>query len=151
MITLLTHDFGAIIVRETAKFSALFTPFTLAGKRLRNRIAHASMSLLATPSGRVTERFVQYHSNRAAAGAAMKVTEPLCMMRHQAGLPRVQVWRRNDADGLKPFAEAVGSGLLVAWPNSGCGTRPFTFPDAISRQSVPLHCRTICRGQRRAH
>ena len=28
---------------ETAKFAALFTPFTLAGKRLRNRITHASI------------------------------------------------------------------------------------------------------------
>ena len=73
----------------TAEFAALFTPFTLAGKRLRNRITHASMSLLATPAGRVTDRLIQYHANRAAGGAAMTVTEPLGMMRHQAGLPRV--------------------------------------------------------------
>ena len=75
-------------MRQAAEFAALFTPFTLAGKRLRNRIVHASMSLLATPAGRVTERLIQYHVNRAAGGAAMTVTEPLGMMRHQAGLPR---------------------------------------------------------------
>jgi hypothetical protein len=51
-------------MREAAEFKALFTPFTLAGKRLRNRITHASMSLLATPAGHVTERLVQYHANR---------------------------------------------------------------------------------------
>src|SRR5690242_12680828 len=87
-------------------FAALFTPFELAGKRLRNRVTHASMSLLVTLQGRVTDRFIQYHANRAAGGAAMTVTEPLAMMRHQATLPRVQVWRRDD-DGLKRLAEAV--------------------------------------------
>src|SRR5262245_19264590 len=71
-----------------ADFSTLFTPFRLAGKKLRNRIVHASMSLLLTPQGRVTDRFIQYHANRAAGGAAMTVTEPLATMRHQAGLPR---------------------------------------------------------------
>ena len=30
-------------MREAAEFAALFTPFTLAGKRLRNRITHVSM------------------------------------------------------------------------------------------------------------
>src|SRR5215475_9905420 len=92
-----------------ADFSTLFTAFQLAGKQLRNRIVHASMSLLATPQGRVTDRFIQYHANRAAGGAAMTVTEPLAMMRHQAGLPRVQVWRQDNTDGLKRLAEAVES------------------------------------------
>src|SRR3984885_6148440 len=94
-------------MREAAEFIALFSPFELAGKRLRNRITHASMSLLATPAGHITEKLIQYHANRAAGGAAMTVTEPLGMMRHQAGLPRVQVWRRDDADALKRLAEAV--------------------------------------------
>jgi NADH:flavin oxidoreductase / NADH oxidase family len=88
-------------MREAAEFAALFAPFSLAGKRLCNRITHASMTLLATPAGRVTEHLIQYHVNRAAGGAAMTVTEPLGMMRHQAGLPRVQVRRRDDADGLR--------------------------------------------------
>ncbi len=113
-------------MREAAEFAVrLARPTPLAGKRLRNRITHASMSLLATPAGRVTERFIQYHANRAAGGAAMTVTEPLGMMRHQSGLPRVQVWRRDDGEGLKRFAEAVESQdcrLLGLGP--GCRTRP---------------------------
>ena len=78
---------GAASMRETTDYTALFTPFELAGKQLRNRITHASMSLLATPAERVTERLIQYHANRAAGGAALTVTEPLGMMHHQAGLP----------------------------------------------------------------
>src|ERR1700722_9377695 len=99
-------------MRDTADFTALFTPFELAGKRLRNRISHASMSLLVTPAGRVTERLIQYHTNRAAGGAAMTVTEPLGMMRHQAGLPRVQVWRGGERGGGESLCGAGGRGGL---------------------------------------
>ena len=76
-------------------FHSLFTPFKLAGKTLRNRVVHASMSLLATPAGRVTDRMIQYHANRAAGGAAMTITEPLAMMRHQASIPRPGMAKRR--------------------------------------------------------
>jgi 2,4-dienoyl-CoA reductase-like NADH-dependent reductase (Old Yellow Enzyme family) len=122
-------------MRETTDFTALFTPFELAGKQLRNRITHASMSLLATPAGRVTERLIQYHANRAAGGAALTVTEPLGMMRHQAGLPRVQVWRRDDADGLKRFADAVESQgcRLLGQRDAGRGRH---YPERKHRLSI---------------
>lgn len=128
-------------MRDAADFTALFTPYTLAGKRLRNRITHASMSLLATPAGRVTERFIQYHANRAAGGAAMTVTEPLGMMRHQAGLPRAQVWRRDDADGLKRLADAVEGQdcrLLGQIQDAGRGRHfPGRNPEAIGASALP--------------
>ena len=128
-------------MQATADFTALFTPFELAGKRLRNRIAHASMSLLVTPAGRVTDRLIQYHANRAAGGAAMTVTEPLGMMRHQAGLPRVQVWRRDDADELKRFAEAVEGQdcrLLGQIQDAGRGRHyPGRNPEAIGASALP--------------
>ena len=128
-------------MRDTADFTALFTPFEVAGKRLRNRITHASMSLLVTPAGRVTERLVQYHANRAAGGAAMTVTEPLGMMRHQAGLPRVQVWRRDDADGLKRLADAVEGQdcrLLGQVQDAGRGRHyPGRNPEAIGASALP--------------
>jgi dimethylglycine catabolism A len=128
-------------MHDTADFTALFTPFELAGKRLRNRIAHASMSLLATPAGRVTEPLIQYHANRASGGAAMTVTEPLGMMRHQAGLPRVQVWRRDDADALKRFADAVEGQdcrLLGQIQDAGRGRHyPGRNPEAIGASALP--------------
>jgi hypothetical protein len=33
-------------MRQTTDYSVLFTPFELAGKRLRNQIAHVSMTTL---------------------------------------------------------------------------------------------------------
>ena len=126
---------------ETAHFDALFTPFELAGRPLRNRIAHASMSLLLTPDGRVSDRMIQYHASRAAGGAAMTVTEPLGMMRHQAGIPRVQVWRRDDADGLKRFAAAVENQdcrLLGQIQDAGRGRHfPGRNPEAIGASALP--------------
>ncbi len=126
---------------ENTDFNALFTPFTLAGKTLRNRIAHASMVTLSTPQGRVTDRLIQYHANRAAGGAALLVTEPFGMMRHQAQMPRVQVWRRDDADGLKRFADAVESQdcrLLGQIQDSGRGRHfPGRNPEAIGASALP--------------
>ena len=122
-------------------FHTLFTPFNLAGRTMRNRVVHASMSLLATPAGRVTERMIQYHANRAAGGAAMTITEPLAMMRHQAGLPRVQVWRKDDADGLARFADAVESRdcrLLGQIQDAGRGRHfPGRNPEAIGASALP--------------
>ena len=128
-------------MRDTADFAILFSPFELAGKRLRNRITHASMSLLATPAGRVTDRLIQYHANRAAGGSAMTVTEPLGMMRHQAGLPRVQVWRRDDADGLKRLVDAVEGQdcrLLGQIQDAGRGRHyPGRNSEAIGASALP--------------
>ncbi len=122
-------------------FHSLFTPFQLAGKTLRNRVVHASMSLLSTPAGRVTDRMIQYHANRAAGGAAMTITEPLATMRHQAGIPRVQVWRRDDADGLKRFADAVESQdcrLLGQIQDAGRGRHfPGRNPEAVGASALP--------------
>lgn len=122
-------------------FHTLFTPFGVAGKTLRNRVVHASMSLLATPAGRVTDRMIQYHANRAAGGAAMTITEPLAMMRHQAGLPRVQVWRQDDPGGLKRFADAVesrGCRLLGQIQDAGRGRHfPGRNPEAIGASALP--------------
>ncbi len=71
----------------------------------------------------------------------MTVTEPLGMMRHQAGLPRVQVWRRDDADGLKRFAEAVESQdcrLLGQIQDAGRGRHfPGRNPEAIGASALP--------------
>ena len=128
-------------INDDSGFAALFTPFQLAGKTLRNRVAHASITTLSTPEGKVTEREIRYHANRAAGGAALSVTEPLGMMRHQARLPRVQVWRQDDPDGLKRFAEAVESQdcrLIGQIQDAGRGRHfPGRNPEAIGASALP--------------
>ncbi len=88
-------------------YSALSSPIVLAGKTLRNRVIHASMTTILSDQGKVTPQLIQYHANRARGGAALTVTEPLAMAPHQAAQPRVQIFNDSDLNGLKGWAEAV--------------------------------------------
>jgi dimethylglycine catabolism A len=63
--------------------SLLEQPFELAGRRLRNRIVHVSMTTLRAANGTTTPAQVQYYENRAKGGAAMVVTEPFTWSRLQ--------------------------------------------------------------------
>ena len=55
----------------TDTYRTLFTPLTLAGKRLKNRIVHASMTTRMGAKGRVTERQLNYYTNRARGDAEL--------------------------------------------------------------------------------
>jgi 2,4-dienoyl-CoA reductase-like NADH-dependent reductase (Old Yellow Enzyme family) len=89
--------------------SVLDAPFVLAGRRLRNRIVHASMTTLAARNFGVTPAQIQYYANRATGGAAMIVTEPLNMAREQDVPHKSRVWNDDNLEGLKRWAEAVES------------------------------------------
>ena len=89
-------------------YPRLFSPITLAGKRLRNRIVHPSMTTVCGIDGRATDRLIQYHANRARGGAAMIVTEPLNAAPHQQRITtRVRIWNDDEVAGLKRWAGAV--------------------------------------------
>jgi hypothetical protein len=81
---------GALV--DVTAYPAMSTPFSLAGKRLRNRIVHASISTQFPAGARVTERLVNYHASRARGGAAMIVAEPLGMWRGFDVPARVRAW-----------------------------------------------------------
>ncbi len=56
--------------------NTLLTPLSFAGLALRNRIVMPPMfSGFATPRGEVTDRIVEYHRLRAAAGTALVIVE----------------------------------------------------------------------------
>ena len=87
----------------------LETPFVLAGKRLRNRIVHASMTTLRARDGGTTAAQIQYYENRARGGAAMIVTEPLTWSSLHDVVHKTRAWSEANVDGLKRWAEAVES------------------------------------------
>jgi dimethylglycine catabolism A len=89
-------------------YPALLAPTRLAGKALRNRVIHASMTTELVKDGAVSDALVQYHVSRAIGGAALIVTEPLGMATHQRALNRPQVIPEN-LDSLRRWAEAVES------------------------------------------
>jgi 2,4-dienoyl-CoA reductase-like NADH-dependent reductase (Old Yellow Enzyme family) len=130
---------NSTIVNE--HYPALFTPATLAGKPLKNRIVHASMTTRMGEKGRVTQRQTNYYANRAKGGAAMIVTEPLSMARHQAIPYKVVVYDDSEADGLKRWADAVESHdcrLLGQIQDPGRGRHsPGRTMEAVSASSLP--------------
>lgn len=89
--------------------SRLSEPLILAGKRIRNRVAHASMTTHMGYQSRVTDRQIRYYENRAKGGAALIVTEPLLMAPHQTNSARIRVWNDDNLGGLKRWADAVES------------------------------------------
>ena len=119
----------------------LFSPLTLAGYTLKNRIVHASMTTRYITDGLVTPRLIAYHVNRARGGAAMLVTEPLNMLRRQTSPHKVHVLRDSSRAGLEHWAAAVaaeGSLLLGQIQDPGRGRhQPGRSHDAIGASALP--------------
>lgn len=126
----------------------LFAPFELAGKRLRNRIVHASISLHFGAERGAPDGLINYHASRARGGAAMIVTEPIGVAPHQ-GNQRIVAWNNSMAGDLARWADAVESHdcrLIGQVQDSGRGRHvpgrsfsaigPSALPDDIS-WSVP--------------
>ncbi|MBL8384115.1 MAG: FAD-dependent oxidoreductase [Burkholderiales bacterium] len=84
----------------------LFAPFDLAGRRLRNRVVHAAMSLRYAADQGASARLVEYHASRARGGAAMIITEPVAVAPHQPAR-RVIAWDDSRYDDLARWAAAV--------------------------------------------
>jgi 2,4-dienoyl-CoA reductase-like NADH-dependent reductase (Old Yellow Enzyme family) len=119
----------------------LFAPFELAGRPLKNRIVHASMNTHMAHDTRVTEQLIRYHAARARGGAAMIVTEPISMARHQNVPYRARAWNDDNLDGLKRWAHAVESEdcrLLGQLQDPGRGRHNTGIgSDAIGASALP--------------
>ena len=128
-------------MNDANPYPALLAPFDLAGKRLRNRVVHASMTTRMAENTRVTERLIAYHASRARGGAALIVTEPLGMARSQNAAHWVRAWNDDNVDGLKRWADAVESQdcrLLGQIQDPGRGRHvPGRTPDAIGASALP--------------
>lgn len=85
----------------------LFSPVTLAGKPLRNRIVHASLTVNTTVEGRLGQRESDYYRSRALGGAGMIVTGPLSMSVLQDVPRKIRVWNDENLDGLARMAAGV--------------------------------------------
>lgn len=134
---------------NSASPSLIETPFELAGKRLRNRIVHASMTTLTVRGGGVADAQIQYSANRARGGAGMIVTEPLSMSPLQAVPAKTNVFDDRNLEGLQRWADAVetaGARLLAQIQDPGPARHnvgrhlnaiaPSVLPDDLS-WSVP--------------
>ena len=92
---------------DPSPYPHLFTPFALAGQRLRNRIAHLSITTALSRDRRTNPRHIQYYVNRAQGGAAMIITEPVNMAPHQQAANKVDAGETARIDELQHWADAV--------------------------------------------
>ena len=108
---------------------------------LRNRLVHASMSTRYVAGGKVTDKLVTYHANRARGGASMLITEPLNLLPRQRNLQKVMVRDPDNRAGLARWAAAVrahNSHLMAQIQDPGRGRhQPGRSHDAIGPSALP--------------
>ncbi len=90
-------------------YAHLFAPLTLAGRPLKNRVTHASMTTRMGSEQKLTDPQLAYYRNRALGGCSLIVTEPLNAWKAQRAPHKVRVWDDSALDDLKRWAEAVES------------------------------------------
>jgi len=119
----------------------LFSPVTVAGRTLPNRLVHASMSLRYVKNGEVNDESITYYRNRAAGGVSMAITEPMGTTRWNCAPRRIQVFGKANEDGLKRFANEVGEAgclMLGQLQDSGRGNHEGgRRPDAVGPSPLP--------------
>lgn len=111
-------------VKLDCAYPHLFSPLDLAGMRLKNRIVHAAMSTRFAARGRVTQRLIDYHENRARGGAALLVSETMNLLSKQNAAHKVSVRHPDNAAALERWAAAVrqhDSHLLAQIQDPGHG------------------------------
>ena len=107
----------------------LLTPLSFAGLTLRNRIVMPPMwSGQALPDGTVTEKIIEYHRLRAAAGCGLIIVEHAFVHpggRHSA--TQIGVYSDEMTAGLTRLAAAIkAEGALAALQISHAGSRVTT-------------------------
>lgn len=124
-----------------ANFPTLFSPFELAGFRLKNRIVHSAMTTRFGDGGRATDTYIAYHAARAKGGAAMIVSEPIATIARQTGARRVDLYAERTGDDVKRWVDAVEGEdcrLVGQLQDSGRGrNEPGRNMDAIGASALP--------------
>ena len=121
-------------------FPCLFSPITLAGRTLPNRIGFAALSSRFPDPGRVSRRMIDHLAARAAGGAGLVITEALCAA-PSAATP-VRVWAHDEAalPGLAQLAEAIARHGALAigqlWHGGSAHHGPRGL-DAVGASAVP--------------
>ena len=126
---------------DDSKYPRLLGRYEHGRLRLRDRIVHASMTTRRVHAGIATPEMIQYYANRARGGAAVVVTEPLNMARHQNLAHKVRVWTGENDAALGRWAEAVereDCRLLGQIQDSGRGRHERgRNPDAVGASALP--------------
>ena len=125
---------------DATPYPRLFSPFELAGRRLKNRIVHASVSPRFGAEKGMHPSYLQYFVNRARGGAGMIVTDPLGIAPHQSN-ERIVAWNDSMEGDLRRLADGVNRHdclLLAQVQDSGRGRHvPGRTYNAIGASALP--------------
>ncbi|MEM7763029.1 MAG: NAD(P)-binding protein [Pseudomonadota bacterium] len=105
-------------------FPTLFSPLTVGGRTLKNRIVHASMTTRYITDGLVSERFIHYHRNRIDGGCGAIITEPVNTASSQCSPVRLSVFDGRALEALRPLADHANANdcaLIIQVQDRGRG------------------------------
>lgn len=108
------------------KYKKLFSPIEIGSVRLKNRLIHAAITTYFAQNGQVSEKFINYCSNRAKGGAGAIILEPVNMLTSQTNPRKLQVFGGQHQEGLKRLVQAVEGEdcrLFAQVQDSGRGRR----------------------------
>lgn len=123
------------------KYPRLFSPWTLSGVPLRNRLAHAAILTHFARGGKTTPRLLNYLAARAEGGAGLIVMEPLAMLSHAPAENRVHAFDDAHINELAKLVDSVerhDSRLLAQVQDPGRGRHEVGRNDsAIGVSALP--------------
>jgi 2,4-dienoyl-CoA reductase (NADPH2) len=97
------------------EFSNLFSPITINGMSLKNRIVMPAMHLGYTPEGEVTDRLVDFYALRARGGVGLIIVGGCSIDEHGGMASMICISDDRFIPGLERLASAVkGEGAKVA-------------------------------------
>lgn len=119
----------------TNSYAPLFTPITIGGLRLKNRIVMSPMTTrLGGPDHQVTERMIDYLAERAKGGAAMITTEAFYVASRFTGPNTVALDSNEKIPMLASLCEAVHAQGAKICVQLGCGLGRY---DGFGRNGEP--------------
>lgn len=122
----------------------LFSPYEINGKRLKNRIVFPPITTcFATQAAEVTEKMIEYYTERARGGAAMLILEPGVTSPCGKLLPRsMGIFGDNFIDPLARLVDGVKRHDCLAFIQlCHAGPRARSLPDGarpVSASGVPI-------------
>ena len=122
-------------------YPTLFSPCTIGGLTVRNRLAHASIQTRFARDNEVTDELLNYYGARARGGTGLIVSEPLAMTSYNRDRDRLRAWDDAGLDGLRRLADTVesaGTRLLGQVQDSGRGRHSIGRNDgAVGASALP--------------
>ena len=109
-------------MEDSQPYPHLFAPFELAGRRLKNRVAHLAIFTMMSPGGQVTDKHIQYCLNRARGDDHRRAREhgtaPACPLQGQR--------TRRRRPGQPEALGRGGRGRRLPPAGTGAGFRSWT-------------------------